>query len=97
MSLPQFHPKARDEFEKSVLFYDRRFPGLGLAFVIEVEVAVSFALAHPEAGVTIFSEFRRIVVHRFPFSIVYRTKGDIVYIVAVAHQRRHPDYWRERA
>jgi len=96
MNLPQFHPKARDEFEKSAIFYDGKFPGLGLVFVTEVEIAVSFALAHPDAGVKIFSEFRRIVVRRFPFSIVYRIKGEIVYIVAVAHQRRHPDYWRDR-
>lgn len=33
---------------------------------------------------------------KFPFSIVYAIKGDIVYIVAVAHGSREPEYWRPR-
>ncbi len=97
MSQPQFHPKARDEFEKSAQFYEGKFPGLGLAFVTEVEAAVSFVLTQPEAGVSVSSELRRVLVSRFPFAIVYRVKGEIIHIVAVAHQRRHSDYWLDRA
>lgn len=97
MNQPHFHPKARGELEKSALFYDGKFPGLGLEFATEVQTAVAFAFAHPEAGTPVSNEFRRVIVRRFPFSIVYRTKGTFIYIIAVAHQRRHPDYWSDRA
>jgi plasmid stabilization system protein ParE len=39
---------------------------------------------------------RRLGMMRFPYSIVYRVKTDVVEVVAVAHQRRRPGYWRER-
>jgi toxin ParE1/3/4 len=93
---PQFHPKARAEFERSALFYDSKFPGLGLEFAIEVQAAVAFAFLHPEAGAPVADGFRRVVVRRFPYSVVYRSKADCIYIIAVAHQRRHPNYWNDR-
>lgn len=96
MNQPQFHPKARAEFEKSALFYNEKFPGLGLEFAAEVQTAVAFAFAHPEAGTPVSDRFRRVVVRRFPYSVVYRSKGDRIYIIAVAHQRRHPNYWNDR-
>ena len=39
---------------------------------------------------------RRFVMHRFPFSIVYLDDGDEVSIVAVAHSKRKPGYWKAR-
>lgn len=96
MNQPQFHPKARAELEKSAIFYDEKFPGLGLEFATEVQAAVAFAFSHPEAGMLDSNGFRRIVVRRFPFSVIYRTRDTFVYIIAVAHQRHRPDYWSDR-
>jgi len=39
---------------------------------------------------------RRILLSRFPFSIIYRVTGHIVEIVAVMHHRRDPGYWVNR-
>jgi hypothetical protein len=36
------------------------------------------------------------VFPRYPFSLVYILRGDDVEIVAVAHGRRRPGYWRSR-
>jgi toxin ParE1/3/4 len=36
------------------------------------------------------------VFTRFPFTLVYRLRGDEVEILAVAHARRRPGYWRSR-
>jgi toxin ParE1/3/4 len=82
---PQFHPKARAEFERSALFYNGKFPDLGLEFATEVQATVAFAFSHPEAGSPVSDGFRRIIVRRFPYSVVYRSKGDRIYIIAVAH------------
>ena len=96
MNQPQFHPKARAELERSALFYDEKFPGLGLEFAAEVQSAVAFAYSHPEAGALVADDFRRVIVRRFPYSVVYRTQGERLYIIAVAHQRRQPNYWSDR-
>lgn len=58
MNQPQFHPKARAEFEKSALFYHEKFPGLGLEFAAEVQAAVAFAFTHPEVGAPAAEGFR---------------------------------------
>jgi hypothetical protein len=38
----------------------------------------------------------RRLIKRFPFSIYYRLIGPTVVVVAIAHHKRHPDYWRRR-
>jgi hypothetical protein len=39
---------------------------------------------------------QRYVFPRFPFSLVYRMRGDEVEVLAVAHGKRRPGYWRSR-
>jgi hypothetical protein len=39
---------------------------------------------------------RRYVFPLFPFSLVYHLRGDEVEVLAVAHGRRRPGYWRSR-
>jgi hypothetical protein len=35
-------------------------------------------------------------VRSFPFSVVYRLRPEEIVILAVAHQKRKPGYWRGR-
>jgi len=37
-----------------------------------------------------------MLVRRFPFTIIYAIDTNEVVVVAVAHQRRRPFYWRAR-
>jgi hypothetical protein len=39
---------------------------------------------------------RRILVHGFPYSLIYLERARTVWILAVAHHRRRPGYWRRR-
>ncbi len=39
---------------------------------------------------------RRYILPRFPFSVIYRMKGELIEVVVVAHQRRKPGYWKSR-
>ncbi|MHB9003921.1 MAG: type II toxin-antitoxin system RelE/ParE family toxin [Coriobacteriia bacterium] len=41
-------------------------------------------------------DIRKLVLAKFPYSLIYEIDGDVVLILAVAHQRRRPHYWRER-
>jgi plasmid stabilization system protein ParE len=91
-----FHPSARGELEASIDFYESRLEGLGRRFLAAVEEAIERIAKSPGAGSPLEAGFRKRLVSGFPFSIVYRTKGDQVFIVAVAHQHRRPDYWQRR-
>jgi toxin ParE1/3/4 len=39
---------------------------------------------------------RRFVLHRFPFSITYLDDPDVLSVIAVAHGKRTPGYWKQR-
>ena len=38
-------------------------------------------------------EVRRYVMPRFPYTLRYVLRGNEVWILAVSHQHRRPDYW----
>jgi plasmid stabilization system protein ParE len=91
-----FHPDAAAELEEASLFYESRMPGLGRSFAAEVQRTIYLIREFPDAGSPVGRERRRVVVARFPYSIVYQLGAESFVIVAVAHQRRRPNYWRQR-
>jgi len=91
-----FHPEAEAELEDASLFYESRMLGLGKSFSAEVERTIYLIREFPDAGSPAGLTRRRVLVARFPYSVVYRHDADSVVIVAVAHQRRRPGYWRQR-
>lgn len=102
MSVPgyRFHPAATEDLDAAGEWYDAQLPGLGLDLIDSVERAIELILQQPAAwqrdSVVSSREIRRFVMRRFPFSIVYYVVDDIVRIVAIAHAKRKPGYWRMR-
>ncbi len=92
----KFLPEAEEEMNLAARFYQERSEGLGWDFLIEVERTVASILAHPQAGPAISRNLRRRIVRKFPFGILYAIHEDQIVIVAIAHLRRHPDYWKNR-
>lgn len=37
-----------------------------------------------------------MILSRFPYKLLYAIEPDHIYIIAVAHLHRAPDYWIER-
>lgn len=92
----RFLAPARDEFLAAVDFYDEKAPGLGAEFVDELESMPARLREDPRMGTPHLGETRQIPLRRFPFNLVYLFDEAIV-VVAVAHQRREPGYWRDRS
>ena len=92
----EFHPEAEQEFIEASVFYESRVPGLGERFIAEVERAAELLTERPEIGQRIDQVFRRMVLRRFPYLLIYSVEAEEIRIVAVAHQRRPPGYWRGR-
>lgn len=92
-----FHPEATDELETSVEFYEARREGLGDSLLQEVQVTVARISEHPRIG-ALYKEtgFRHLGVRRFPFVVFYLDQPDALWIVAVAHASRKPNYWSGR-
>ena len=98
--MPQFavevHPLAADEAEAAERRYRERNEAASTRFRRELDRAVDLISERPEAGSPYLRGARRVLLRRFPFFVVYRVWGEQVQIVAVAHARRRPGYWRQR-
>lgn len=92
----EFHPAADAELRATAIDYEGRLPGLGSEFLVEVESVCSRLSEHQALGPKLDAEHRRLGLRRFPFGLIYRVKSSKVQIVAVAHRRRRPGYWRGR-
>lgn len=91
-----FHPKASEELVASSEFYESKVVGLGDEFLNEVERMIQVLEDTPLLGVEIEIHFRRAVLHRFPFSLIYSVEENTLWILAVSHQRLKPGYWKSR-
>ena len=92
----RFHPAAAEEAEAAYRWYRERSPSASSAFLAALERAVLLISEAPERPASYLHATRRVLLRRFPFMIVYRVAGDEVQVIAVAHGRRRPGYWRAR-
>jgi toxin ParE1/3/4 len=91
-----FHPAAWDEFEDAQKWYRSRDPETGLRFLSAVYDALEDISRWPQSWPEYFHGTRKFVLRRFPYLIVYREKESVVQVLAIAHGRRRPGYWKER-
>ena len=89
-------PPAEEEMTEAAVFYEAARSGLGELYLNDIQRAIDTIRERPHLGVAIAYGFRRALVRRFPFSVIYAVEGEDIVVVAVAHQRRGPDYWRGR-
>ena len=91
-----FHRAAEIEFNEAIDYYETCEPGLGEDFSLSIYTAVNNILAFPQVWPVLHASVRRCIVHRFPFCILYSVEPDRLYVLAVMHLHRHPDYWKQR-
>ena len=92
----QFDPLAAKEFASSFDYYEAQEPGLGDRFKQEVWSAIEIIERHPQAGQQVRPKIRKVLIRRFPYKLIYTVQDDLIYLIAVAHGYREPDYWIER-
>ena len=91
-----YHPEAEAELIEAARFYEARVPELGAQFLTAADEALSILRDAPDRWRVIEADVRRHAMRRFPYFIYYRLLPGELRILAFAHHRRHPDYWRER-
>ncbi len=85
------------ELRDAVRYYGARLPQLGADFVAEVRRVTALVVLRPHAGEPMARGRRRWRCERFPYAAVYRVAPDgSIRVLAVAHHRRRPGYWRAR-
>ena len=90
-------PAARRDFDESFDWYAERSLSAALGFVDSVDAALSTISADSERFQAVDNVHRACPIKRFPFRIVYRVARDRIVVVAVAHAKRRPGFWRKRS
>ena len=88
------HPEAIAEAQAANRWYRQRSASAADAYLAELDLAVEAIAENPEMWPRYVHGTRRYILHRFPFYLVYRETAGRIEIIAVAHGRRKPGYWK---
>ena len=91
-----FSKYAKLELNDATNFYEIEFEGLGQVFKEEVNTSIKRITQYPEAWSTERGDIRKCLICKFPYKLLYSIEKDHIFIIAVAHQHRKPDYWIDR-
>ena len=87
-------PEANAEMREAALFYEECREGLGQEFLDAVKMAFDQVARHPAMWRRLRGRFRRCLVQRFPYAVIYALESDVIYVAAVMHLKRKPGYGR---
>ena len=92
----EFLPEADEEFREAARYYESEAAGVGLSFIATVHKAVDEIVEFPLATQVHRANIRKKVLRHFSYNLFYAIEADAIVIVAVAHQRKRPNYWSTR-
>ena len=84
---------AQAEILHAARYYEDEVEGLGKTFVTYVERSIAEIEDFPMASRIVRRDFRRLLVPRFPFGVIYRVDKNKIFVAAIMHLKREPFYW----
>ena len=94
--LAEFNPAARDEFDEAFDWYAKRSRQAAVGFAMAVDATIDAILESPGQFAMTLAGCRFARTKRYPYLIIFRNSPRGVVVIAVAHSRRRPGYWRSR-
>ncbi len=91
-----YHPTAAGEVVAAFEQYFQIDPAVAAKFETELQHAEAQVLRSPETWAAYLYGTLAFRLHTFPFVLVYIVHDEKDFVVAVAHTRRRPGYWRTR-
>jgi hypothetical protein len=88
--------EAEREFVESIAYYEAREPGLGLRFRDEAREMLHWIAEYPEVPRLRRRGYRRVNMRVFPHYIAYVIRDTRIWVVAIAHGHRRPEFWADR-
>ena len=82
--------RSKDDIELAFEWYEKQKRGLGFDFLYCVEDSLKSILSFPEMYEKAYSNFRRCVIRRFPFSVFYTIEEDEIVIHSIFYNRQDP-------
>lgn len=91
-----FAPEAEVDTAEAYDWYERRRAGLGEDFLTALDACVEALHRNPRMNATVFETYRRGLLRRFPYAVIYGYSEETITVYAVFHTSRDPNKWRQR-
>jgi plasmid stabilization system protein ParE len=90
------HPDAEAEIDQAFEWYWARSESAALGFDAELREAFGTLRRSPQICAPFLRDTHRVMLHRYPYFVVFRELPRKIQIIAVAHAKRRPGYWSNR-
>ena len=87
---------AKDDLDEAYNWYESNEIGLGDRFLNYIQDGLSLIRQHPETFPVCASNFRRALISKFPFEIIYKNEGNRIVIYSVFNCSQNPQKWKSR-
>lgn len=88
--------QAYEELNDAVEYYEGEQTGLGLTMIDEADKHVHWILQNPIVPRVRKGGYRRVNLKTFPYYIAYMVHEESLWVIAIAHSYRKPEYWIKR-
>jgi plasmid stabilization system protein ParE len=89
----KFSARALRETGKAQEWFELQISGLGEEFIAAMELQLRRLEQAPLLYAEVIPGVRRALLPRFPYGLFYAVRDDLVHILAVLHDARHPSRW----
>jgi hypothetical protein len=93
----EVRPEAELDALEAASWYDGEREALGTEFLAELRATLARIEERPLRFPLVFHEFRRAILHRFPFGLFFIVEAELATVLAITHLHRHPSVWQTRA
>ncbi|MDA3941349.1 MAG: type II toxin-antitoxin system RelE/ParE family toxin [Spirochaetia bacterium] len=91
-----FSEFAKLELEDAEAYYEFHQEGLGKRFKLAIKKGIERIIQFPLSWPFEKGEVRKCILSRFPYKILYSKEEDHIFIIAIAHTHREPNYWADQ-
>ena len=91
----KFSKLSKQDYDISTAYYTKESDNLSIRFKSDIKQSLKRIETFPKLYPKINSRVQKCVLSKFPFTIYYTIKDNIVYILAIANHFRNPeDYFK---
>lgn len=89
-------PEAVVDARQAYAYYEAQRPGLGESFLRSLDARVQLIHRSPEMFAIEFLDYRRVMVRRFPYAVLYHCDESTVTVYGIFHTSADPQKWKSR-
>ena len=91
-----FRRDVAGDLAAAIIWYRNNRPGLDVDFQREFDATLAAIESNPLQYQVVERGMRRVMLHGFPYAVMYTVTDQQILILGCRHLRRNPAEWRKR-